>query len=115
MTVSIAQLSAGPVQLSATTAAVVTCPQSTQLRIDRAVLSNSSSSAVAVQCFVVPASGSPSAANQIELATNGSMTGEQSYVSPELAGLVLTPGQTVQFSESTGTYITVIVSGIAVT
>lgn len=112
MTVRAAVLVAGS-QLTNADAVYYTCPASTTAKIGRAVLSNSSGSAVTVTVNVVRSGGSLLTANQIINAR--SMFAGETYVSPELAGLVLNPGDTIHALCSANTSVTLFASGVTIT
>lgn len=114
MAIKQAQLIA-PVQLTGAFVAYLTTPANTTYRLGRAGFSNPSGAAITVTVCLVPPAGAPTAANQIMNAVNVPQTGPQStYVSPELAGLVVPAGWSVQALASSAGAIVFYASGVSI-
>ena len=83
-----------PTALPAAVATQLTVPVNTTYRIGRAGFSNPTAGAVAVTAYLVAAAGAPGAGNQV---IDGQVVAAGStYESPELAGLVMPAGSTLQ-------------------
>lgn len=104
------QLLVPPVQISNSDAAYYTTPSNTTARIGRAVLTNTSASGVAVTVNLSVSTSS--AAN--ELIHARVLAAGESYVSPELAGLVIPATYMLRAVAGTAAVITLEVSGITV-
>ena len=98
-----------PKPLPATVASVLTAPANTTYRIGRACFSNPTPGAVTVTAYLVPTAGSPGAANALidALVVGAGST----YVSPELAGLVIPAGSSLHAFASTGGALVLYASG----
>lgn len=101
-------------QLPATAAPQFTAPANATTIIKRAVFTNTSAGARTVTAHVVPSGGSLSNATML---INGQALAippgaGSSYVSPELAGVVLQPGDTLQCFADAATDVTLNVNGI---
>lgn len=102
------------VQLPAAAGAQFTGPLNTTTIIKRAVFTNTSAGARTVTAHVVP---SGSAVSNSTMLINGQALAippgaGSSYVSPELAGVVLNPGDTLQCFADAVTAVTLNVNGI---
>ena len=83
-----------PTALPAAAGTQLPVPVNTTMRIARAGFSNPTAGAIAVTAYLVASGGSPSSANVL---INGQVVAAGStYVSPELAGLVMPAGSTLQ-------------------
>jgi len=101
------------VQLPASAAAQFTGPANTVTVIKRAVFTNTSAGNRAVSAHVVPSGAT--ASNSTLILNGQELTAPpgvgSSYVSPELAGVVLNAGDTLQcFADGTG--VTFMVNGV---
>lgn len=101
-------------QLPSSAAAQFTGPANTTTVIKRAVFTNTSGGARTVTAHVVPSGQSVSNATML---INGQALAippgaGSSYVSPELAGVVLLPGDTLQCFADAATAVTLNVNGI---
>ena len=101
-----------PTQLGAAVATYLTAPANTSYRIGRAGFSNPTGGAVTVTAYLVPAAGVPIPANVLIDAV--SVPAGSTYVSPELAGLVIPPGSTLQAFASAATSIVIYASGVSI-
>lgn len=101
-----------PVQLPAAVAAQLTTPANTTYRIGRAAFSNPTGGAIAVTAYLVPAAGAPSAANVVVPAVV--VAAGTTYVSPEIAGLVLPAGATLQCFAGSAASIVLYASGVSI-
>lgn len=101
-----------PVQLPAAVAAQLTAPLNTTYRIGRAGFSNPTGGAVAVTAYLVPPAGAPGVANQLIDALV--VPAGSTYVSPELAGLVLPPGASLQCFAGSAASIVLYASGVSI-
>jgi hypothetical protein len=97
-----------PTAMTGTDAAYYTVPSATTVKIGRAIFCNTDSSAHTLTINVN--TGTSSAANEI-IAAVGIASGS-TYVSPELAGMVLPPGY--QIRGLSATQVTMTVSGITI-
>lgn len=100
-------------QLTTAAVAYYTSPTGTTAVIKRAVFSNTTAAPQTITVNVVPAAGAVAAANQVINART--VAPGESYVSPELAGVVLGAGDSLQALSSAGAAITLMVSGIQIT
>lgn len=112
MTVRASRLVQGA-QLTNVVATYYTAPTGTTAVIKRAVFSNTTASPQTITVNVVTSGGTASAANQIINART--IAPGETYVSPELAGMVISPAETVQAVSSAGAAITFMASGILIT
>lgn len=102
------------VQLPAAVAAQYTAPPNATTILKRSVFTNTSAGARTVTAHVVPSGGSVSNATML---INGQGLAippgaGSSYVSPELAGVVLLPGDTLQCFADAASGVTLSVNGI---
>lgn len=100
-------------QLTTSTATYYTAPTGTTAVLKRAVFSNTTASPVTIRANVVTLAGSASASNQV--INDRTVAPGESYISPELAGIVLGAGDFLQALASANTSITLVVSGIQIT
>lgn len=101
-----------PTLLPAAVAVLLTAPANTTYRIGRAGFSNPTGGALTVTAYLVPAAGAASAANQLIDAI--SVPAGSTYISPELAGLVIPAGSTLQAFASAGASIVFYASGVSI-
>lgn len=94
-------------------AAQHTCATNTQEVITHAVFTNHTGGAVTLTAHIVPSGGSATAANKV--LDVYSIAANTAYTSPELAGVVLNPGDALHTVASTATAIAQSVSGIVYT
>ena len=99
-------------QLAAADAAIVTGNSNVTTVIKRAVFSNTDSAAHTITLNVVASGGSSSAANQVVNAR--ALAAGETYVSPELAGVVLSPGDMIRGLADAASKVTVTVSGVEI-
>lgn len=99
----------GGVQLGLTATVLYTAPANTKAVARRAVFTNVDSATQTFTVYVVRAGGSPGAANTV--VSSYSLASGQAYISPELANLVLGPGDSIQALASKATSINAMVSG----
>ena len=102
------------IQLPNAVAAQYTAPANTVTIIKRAVFTNTSAGARTITAHVVPSGGSVANATML---INGQALAVppgagSSYVSPELAGVVLNAGDTLQCFADAATSVTLSVNGI---
>jgi hypothetical protein len=101
-------------QLGNADAAIVTGSNNVTTLIKRAVFTNTSASAVTLTINVVPNAGSSSAANRVIDPQRRTLAAGESYVSPELAGTVLSSGDMIRGLASTASVVTAMVSGVEI-
>lgn len=101
-----------PVQLTNVAAGYLVTPANTTYRIGRAAFSNPTGGALTITAYVVPAAGTAVVANQVINAVN--VPAGSTYVSPELAGLVLPAGSSLQALASAGASIVLYASGVSI-
>lgn len=111
-TVTQAQLVA-PVQLSNADANIYAAPTSTTAKIGRAVFCNTSGSATTITAGITASSGTALAAATTLISSRVIAPGE-TYVSPELAGLVIPAGWSLRAYAGAGTSVTFEVSGLTI-
>lgn len=99
-----------PTQLTNVDASYYTAPALTTAKVGRAVFSNTDTVAHTVTINVT--STTSSAANQVINAR--SLAPGESYVSPELAGVVLPPGYQIRGLADLAAKVTMVISGITV-
>jgi hypothetical protein len=99
-----------PVAMTGSDAAYYTAPVLTFAKVGRAVFCNTDTSAHALTMNLVAAGGSSGVSNT--LISSRTLSPGESYVSPELAGLVITPGSMLRGLSATTVSITV--SGITI-
>lgn len=102
------------VQLTNAAAVQFTAPNNSTTIIKRAVFTNTSAGARTITAHVVPSGGSVSNATML---INGQALAippgaGSSYVAPELAGVVLLPGDTLQCFADVAANVTLSVNGI---
>jgi len=113
----LAQLVA-PQLLTNTDAVYYTAPISTTstgsgnvtAKITRAVFINTANSGITLTVGLVPSGGTLAAGNTLINALT--IPANQTYISPELAGMVIPAGSTLHASAGTGADIIIIVSGL---
>lgn len=101
-----------PTQLPAAVAVMATVPSNTTYRIGRAGFSNPTGGALTVTVYLVPSGGMPVAGNELVPAVN--VAAGTTYVSPELAGLVMPAGSTLQMFASAAASIVAYASGVLI-
>ena len=101
-----------PTQLPNAVGILVTVPSNTTFRIGRAGFSNPTGGALTITVYLVPAAGTPSAAN--ELIDTVNVAPGATYISSELAGLVMPAGSTLQGFASAAASIVAYVSGTSI-
>lgn len=100
-------------QLTTSTASLYTAPASTTAITKRVQFSNPSAVPASITAWVVPASGSASA--QYQYINSLSMSPGETYTSPELSGVVLAAGDSIQALASVANAISVMASGVEIT
>jgi hypothetical protein len=98
--------------LTTSSAVYYTCPVNTTAVIKRAVFTNTSGSAVTVTCNVVRSGGSAGTGNVIIPAK--AISPNDTFVSPELAGMTLSAGDQIFASCSTGGVVNLMASGVQI-
>jgi|SRR5665213_150093 len=93
-----------------TPAAQYTCPVNSKVIVRHVVFCNTSGGAAKITAEVVPSGGSAGAPAIVIDAL--SIASQASYVSPELAGVVLNAGDSIQCFSDTATAISMNASGI---
>jgi hypothetical protein len=97
--------------LSASSALLYTCPANTTAVVKRAVFSNTSSTvATTITCTIVRNGGSPS----IPVIPSQPIGPNTPYVSPELAGMTLSPGDAIYANAGTASIVDLVASGIQI-
>lgn len=109
-TVFQAQLVA-PAQLANADAVVYATPALTTAKVGRAVFCNTTASAVTITAGIT-AGGALTAATTLISAR--SLAPGESYVSPELAGVVIPAGSAIRAFASAGTAVTFTASGLTI-
>lgn len=109
-TITLSQLVA-PQQLGTSDAAVYSAPTQTTAQIGRAVFTNTSASAVTITAGITP--GGALGASNIMISARTLAPGE-AYVSPELAGAVLSPNSQLHAYASVANAVTFTASGLIV-
>jgi hypothetical protein len=102
----------GPLQLTTTAASLVLASASATIVINRAVFTNVSDDPCSITVYVVRSGGSVGDATTIISAYN--IQPGESYVAPELSGLVLKGGDGIQALAGAATSITTVGSGFSV-
>lgn len=102
-----------PVQLGNADANVYAAPTQTTVKIGRAVFCNTSASALTITAGLTTGSGVALAAGTTLISARPIAPGE-TYVSPELAGLVIPAGSSLRAYASAATSVTFEVSGISI-
>ena len=100
-------------QLTTSAVAVVTCPASTKYRVTQCNALNVTGGAVTMTLHRVASAGSPAATTQLTSAH--SLAANTAYQCPEVVGIVLEAGETLQALASANTSITMAISGQVVT
>ena len=98
------------IDLPGAVAAQYTCPTNQNVLLKHGVFCNHTTGTVAITVYIVPAGASPAAANKIIDAY--SITAHTTYVSPEVSGVVLQAGDSVQCFAGSATSIAINLSGI---
>ncbi|WP_336816849.1 hypothetical protein [Burkholderia gladioli] len=93
-----------PVQLGTGAAALYTSPSGTTATVNNFSLTNTSANPVPVTLYAVPSGGAPGASNTIMSAF--SLSAGQSFVPPQVIGLQLAPGASLQALAATATAVT---------
>lgn len=106
-TISPQNLGAGT--LTAAAATYVTATGTSYVIIKNATFTNTDTVARTITVHRVPNAGSATTGNRIISAT--SLNAGQAYVAPELANLVLAPGETLQALASSAGVVNIAVSG----
>lgn len=101
-----------PVQLTNAAAPYLTAPANTSYRVGRAGFANPTGGAVIVTAYLVASGGSPTVAN--EIVPGISVPAGANYISPEMAGLVVPQGSTIQALASAATSIVFYASGVSI-
>jgi hypothetical protein len=107
-TITPANLGSGT--LTGSAAAYVTANGSSRVIIKSAVFTNTDTVARTITVHRVPAAGSAAAGNMVIQAF--SLSAGQAYVAPELANMVLSPGETLQALASSAAVVNINVSGL---
>ncbi|MDF3280501.1 hypothetical protein [Gordonia sp. N1V] len=97
-------------QLAATETTQYTCPAASAAKIARAVLTNTSGSAVTVSVSMVKSGGTAGAANRV-IAPYTLIAGD-SIIVDELQGNFLGPGDFVSTLAGTASAVTLVMSGV---
>lgn len=93
-------------QIGVAAAAVYTSPAGTTGTINNLSLTNTSANPVAVTLYRVPSGGTPSATNTVMSAFQ--VAAGQTYVPPQVIGLPLAPGSTLQALAATAAVVSII-------
>ena len=101
-----------PVVLTAAVATYLTTPANTTYRIGRAGFVNPTGGALTITVYLVPAAGAAGAGNVI--INQVTVPAGATYVSPELAGLVIPAGATIQALASVTGSIVFYASGVSI-
>lgn len=99
-----------PIPLTGAAAIYLLAPTNTSYRIGRACFCNPTAGALIVTAYLVAAGGTPTASN--EIIPGISVPAGATYVSPEMAGLVVPQGSTVQVQG--GAAIVFYASGVSI-
>lgn len=102
----------GPSQLGTAAGVLYTAPSSAKAVINRAVFTNVSASPCSITVYVVRSGGTADAASEVISAYN--IQPGEAYVSPEISGVVLNGGDSIEALASAATSITTIGSGFSV-
>jgi hypothetical protein len=100
-------------QLTNAAATYFTSPAATTTVVKRALFSNTTATTQTITVNVVTSGGSSSVSNQVINAR--AVAPGETYVSPELAGVVLGAGDFIQALSSANASITFVASGIEIT
>lgn len=101
------------VQLTNAAAIYYTCPANSRMVIRHVVFTNTTAGAITVTAYVVPSGGS--VGDPTTVLKVFSIAGNTAYTSPELSGVVLNAGDTLQALASANTSISLNAAGIAQT
>lgn len=112
MTVRAVRLVAG-VQLTVAAVPYYAAPTGTTSVVKRGIFSNVTAAPVTITVNVVPSGGSAALTNQVINART--LAPFETYVSPELAGVVLDPGDAIVALASVATSVVFLASGIQIT
>ena len=99
----------GPAQLTTGDVTQYTSPANTNTTVTRAVFINVNTVAVLLTVNVVRSGGAVGAINEVIAAYP--LSAGQAYVAPELAGLILAPGDFISAKAGTATSINAVASG----
>lgn len=97
-------------QLPNAVAAQYTCPTNSRVIVRHVVFTNTTAGAVTVTAYVIPNGGSVADSGKILDAYP--IQAHTSYVSPELSGVVLNAGDSIQCFASAATSISMNASGV---
>lgn len=97
-------------QLPGAAAVQYTAPANSKVIIRHAVFVNTTAGAITVTAYIIPTGGSVTDAGKIEDAT--SIAAHTAFTSPNLAGIVLNAGDTLQCFASAAASISLNASGI---
>lgn len=97
-------------QLPNAAAAQYTCPANSKVVVRHGVFTNTTAGAVTCTVEIVPSGGS--AGDPSKILDAFSIAAHTAYVSPEIAGVVLNAGDTIQAFASAATSISANISGI---
>jgi hypothetical protein len=100
-----------PQQLTNADAGYYTAPINTTAKIGRAVFCNTTGSAATISAGITTGGAIAAATTLLSVRT---VAPGESYVSPELAGMVLPAGSAIRALSGTGSAITFTVSGITI-
>lgn len=98
------------VQLPASVTPQYTCPTNSKVVIRHVTFTNTDTGSRTVTAHLVPAGGSVSASTMVMDAQ--SIAASATYVSPELSGIVMNAGDTLQMFADTAAKVSVNASGI---
>jgi hypothetical protein len=98
------------VQLPASVGIQYTAPSNSKVIIRHATFCNTTAGAITVTAYIVPNGGS--VGDPTTVISAQSLAGHAAYVSPELSGVVLNAGDTLQCFASAATSISLNASGI---
>lgn len=100
-----------PTQLANADAVVFTVPTQTTVKIGRAVFCNTTASATTITAGITP--GTALGASTTLISARSIAPGE-TYVSPELAGVVIPPGSQIHAFAGAATAVTFTASGLTI-
>lgn len=98
--------------LTASDAIYYPCPSNTTANVKRAVFTNTSASAVTITVNIVRSGGTSGTSNI--LIPGKAIAPNDTYVSPEMAGLTLQAGDAIHAQASTSGVVNLMVSGIQI-
>lgn len=101
-------------QLTNADAAIVTATANVTTVVKRAVFTNTSGSPVTLTVNVVPNAGSSTASNRVIDPQKRTLAAGESYVAPELAGVVLAGGDMIRGLASANTAVTAAIFGVEI-